>query len=152
MKRIYKRKTDADIGKQVKGTTRSSGIVDSAGCYTVIYFCFKGNKEKFVESSEKSMVYPSIRNELRTFMKDGQTTKRATFNLTKSSGGLNNMKNASFIPKVTKAYEISRKHNINTTDPLKLLIQKQQEDKKNWRWSNRKDSDKPTILLFLMTA
>ena len=85
-------------------------------------------------------------------MKDGQTQKRATYNLTKSSGGLNNMKNASSIPKVTEAYEISRKHNINTTDPLKLLIQKQQEDKKNWRWSNRKDSDKPTILLFLMTA
>ena len=63
-------------------------------------------------------------------MKDGQTQKRATFNLTKSSGGLDNIKNASSIPKVTKAYEISRKHNINTAHPLKLLIQKQQEDKK----------------------
>ena len=76
------------------------------------------------------MVYPSIRNELRTFMKDGQTTQRATFNLTKSSGGLDNIKNASFIPKVTETYEISRKHKINTTDPLKLLIQKQQKYKK----------------------
>ena len=35
-------------------------------------------------------------------MKDGQTQKRATFNLTKSSGGLDNMKNASSIPKVTE--------------------------------------------------
>ena len=35
-------------------------------------------------------------------MKDGQTQKRATFNLTKSSGGLDNIKNASSTPKVTE--------------------------------------------------
>ena len=83
-----------------------------------------------MQLNEKSRVYPSVRNELRTLMKDGQTPKRATFNLTKSSGGLDNIKNASSIPKVTQAYEISRKHSIKTTDPSKLLIQKQQEDKK----------------------
>ena len=65
-------------------------------------------------------------------MKDRQTSKCATFNLTKSSVGLDNNKNASSIPKVTQANEISRKHNIKTTDNLKLLIQKQQEDKKTW--------------------
>ena len=78
-------------------------------------------------------------------MKDGQTLKHATFNLTKSSGGLDNIKNASSIPKVTQASEISRKHNIKTTDSLKLLIQKQQEDKK-LGWSNPKNSDKPIFL------
>ena len=138
VKRLYKCKTDVDIEKQVyltyppkvKATTRSGSIVDSAERYAVINFRFKGNKEKLVQPSEKSRVYPSVRNELRTLMKDGQTPKRATFNLTKSSGGLYNIKNASSIPKVTQAYEISRKHNIKTTDPLKLLIQKQQEDKK----------------------
>ena len=76
-----------------------------------------------------SGIYPSVRNELRTLMKDGQTPKRATFNLTKSSGGLDNIKNASSILKVIQAYEISQKHNIKTMDPLKLLIQKQEEDK-----------------------
>ena len=69
-------------------------------------------------------------------MTDGQTPKRATFNLTESSGGLDNIKNASFIPKVTQDYEISRKHKIKTTDSLKLLK----------RWSNSKNSDKHIFL------
>ena len=63
------------------------------------------------------MVYPSIRNELRTFMKDGQTTQRATFNLTKSSGGLDNIKNASSIPKVTELM----KYPGNTTLTQRIL-------------------------------
>ena len=137
-KRICKCKTDADIEKQVyvtyppnvKATARSGSILDSAERYSVNNFSFKGNKEKLVQSSEKSRVYPSVRNELRTFMKDGQTPKRATFNLIKCSGGLDNIKNASSIPKVTQAYEITRKHNIKATYPVKLLIQKQQQDKK----------------------
>ena len=62
-------------------------------------------------------------------MKDGQTQKRATFNLTKSSGGFDNIKNASSIPKVTELTKYPG-NNINTAHPLKLLIQKQQEDKK----------------------
>ena len=73
-------------------------------------------------------------------MIDGQTPKRATFNLTKSSGGLDNIKNASSIPKVTQAYEISRKHNIKTTDPLKLLK----------RWSNPKISGKHILVIIII--
>ena len=56
------------------------------------------------------MVHPSVRNDVRTYLKQGQTPKLATSQ--------------------KQAYEISWKHNSKKTDPLKLLIQKQQKDEK----------------------
>ena len=54
--------------------------------------------------------------------------KKATHEVLKRRGGIENVPSGSHVPNINQSYEISRQLNKGTTDPLKKLIEKQQRD------------------------
>ena len=65
------------------------------------------------------------------FLKEGQKSRRATFNLTKSFGGLDNIKKGSAVPRITEVCKISRKQNVSAIDLLELFNRNWQGEEKN---------------------
>ena len=55
-----------------------------------------------IPHAEKPRIYPSVKKDSTDVLKDGQNPKQATFNLTKRSGGLDKIKDANAIPKITQ--------------------------------------------------
>ena len=61
-------------------------------------------------------------------MEKGIAPKRATHNTLEKLGGINAVPSASYVPRISQAYEISRSLKPKNTDCLKKLIEKLQSD------------------------
>ena len=100
---------------------------DEADKHAVISYNFE-NAERMIPPSTKSGICPSVRHELKRKIERGKPPKKATHDVLKRKGGIENVLSGSYVPNINQSYELSRQLNKGTTDLLKKLIEKQQRD------------------------
>ena len=135
VKRVYKCKTAEDLKKCIitrcvpgkNAKRRHTNIFNESKPHGVISYYF-GEGERLIPPSEASRVYPSVRDEIKRNLEKGIAPKRATHNTLEKLGGINAVPSASYVPRISQAYEISRSLKPKNTDCLKKLIEKLQSD------------------------
>ena len=135
LKRSWKCKQDSDLMKVVatlyqpgKKCTNPNDSFRACERFAIIQYQFK-NKEKEIKPAKRCRIYPSVKEKIRDNLKKGSGPKKAVFQTQKDLGGLDNISNKSYIASTKLAKNLSRsiRENLENTDPLKALIERQHQ-------------------------